>query len=136
MIQVHGTQANLRDQRDALDKLEGMPKPPGKVGDAVKNLVPKFFTKGGSNFGWTEHSCDLSEDIDTTTLQPKGTFTLMVPEDVANRHHGKTVQLDDGRSVVVDVKPVQPSNPTLIEQVIDGATNTVEGVTEVVKKLL
>lgn len=85
----------MRDQRDAIDVLEGMPKRAAFVGDAIAHLVPATFSPGAP--GWSEHVCALNEEIAGDTL------TLDVPDDVATRQQGKEAVLPGGRRVTVNL---------------------------------
>lgn len=82
----------LRDQRDAIDRLEGMPRPPTFIGGGIRRLIPDVFTPGAP--GWTAHVCLLDED----------TLTLDIPEEIAPLHQGKSVDVGGGRMVTVDLR--------------------------------
>lgn len=83
----------IADQRDALDRLEGYPKPPAFVGGALEELIPDEWYPGAP--GWTEHLCDvqISEDGKSAWID--------VPDAIVAQHDGASVDLD-GRTVIVD----------------------------------
>lgn len=94
MRRLTGSRALVTDQRDAIDKLEGMPLAPSFVGSAIRYLVPATYSAGA--LGWTEHMCGLIVSNDGLTA------TLDVANDIAERHQGKAVNLD-GRIVTVNL---------------------------------
>jgi hypothetical protein len=88
----------VQDQRDTIDKLEGLPRHPTFVGSAIRHLVPAAWDgTGNTPLGWTKHLCSLTESEDGAAA------TLDVPNDVAGRQQGKSATVN-GRTVTVDLR--------------------------------
>ena len=118
-MKVAGTKSALESQRDALDKLEGYPKPPARVGKAIAHLVAKDLS-----FGRTDHICGVMKDVDVVDIVddegnvidteqdevPGDTFVIEVPDELVAKHNGKSVRVGD-RDVSLDLRPQTPRAP-------------------------
>jgi hypothetical protein len=105
MKRLTGPTPIVTDQRDALDVLEGYPKPPERTGSAADALVPPEYYEGA--FGWTAHACHFVELMDQQTAELTGEALLDVPDEMAAAHQGKEVMLTDGRTVIVDLSAAE-----------------------------
>jgi hypothetical protein len=100
MKRLIGTLEQLTDQRDALDKLEGLPRKAENIGSAIAHLVPDVYFEGA--LGWTGHVAEVGQEYDIDTGEAVGEPWLTVDDELAERHQGASATLDDGRVVVVD----------------------------------
>lgn len=103
MRRLSGARLAVQDQRDAIDRLEGLPRHPTFVGAAIGHLVPATWDgTGDTPLGWTKHLCSMIEDVDANGV-PLGTAKLDVPDAVAARQQGRSTVVN-GRTVTVDLR--------------------------------
>jgi hypothetical protein len=95
---VKGERQSLQAAAEAIDKIEGMPRPPEHAGSNAG--VPDEYYPGAP--GWTEHVCAL-EPVSDENGALELEWQLYVPDDVAQRVDGQTVTLADGRQFTVNL---------------------------------
>lgn len=127
-MKIGGKQADLEEQRAALDIVEGFPKAPERVGAAIRHLVPNAFSPGA--LGWTEtisrvvketnpveHRTSDGELVDVIDEdEPGDTYVMIVPDDVAARRDGERVRVNakEVRLLLKEMPPRPPKPPIIV----------------------
>lgn len=117
-MRVAGTKAALEEQRDAISKLEGFPKPPSFVGKAMTHLVPKAYAPGA--VGWTGHLVAVEKEMNPVDVvvggevievrqveEPGDTYIIEIDDVVAARLDGARTSVKN-KDVTVNLKPMTP----------------------------